>query len=527
MAELLNSFLTPSASVYHLLLYWLVTAALNRMIPGKLRSWYLLGVSVLFYALSDVSFLWVLAVETLAAYLLARKIDILKHSDEDLTGTFSDKPGREKGSGSRTGTAHAAHIRMHCCLISGIGITIAFLGFFKFRGVFAGFLKLSSENWILPLGISYYSFKIISYLADVYKGKIPAEKDPVCFALYVLLFTEILSGPISRADEILPQIRGLAVCGHEKDTDELNATLQTESGTVSGKPSGEAMNSQGSLYAEGLILLISGMFKKAVIADRITVYTKAVFAAPSTFPALALWIGAVLYSIQLYCDFAGYSEIAMGMSAFLGIRIRPNFLRPYLASDIVDFWRRWHISLSSWLRDYIYIPLGGNRKGRGRKFCNILVTFAVCGIWHGAGLTFLLWGVYHGALNLLLRGGRKAEGAARFVMRILTLVSVGFGWILFRADSFRTFADYITGMFRNMSLSYQNIAASVLPFTSDLSSAAYAVTLAVFIAILYWYESLEERNHGERVRRVLIYCMLLLVLLFGRLGVSSFLYAAF
>ncbi len=224
---------------------------------------------------------------------------------------------------------------------------------------------------MLPLGISYYTFKMISYLADIYLGKRGSESHAGYYLTYVLFFPQILSGPIERSEGFLEQLH-------------------------------RGMRYDGGLFAEGIQRIVLGLFKKMVIANRLSGYVDTVFASPEDYPGLAAVMAAFFYSFQLYCDFSGYSDIAIGMGDLLGIRSRQNFRCPYFARNIRDFWNRWHISLSSWLRDYVYISLGGSRVSRMKRGRNVLLTFLASGLWHGDNWTFVIWGGIQGRERIRL-----------------------------------------------------------------------------------------------------------------------------
>ena len=265
--------------------------------------------------------------------------------------------------------------------------------------------RVPAFNLILPVGISFYTFQTMSYTIDVYRGKIPAERDFVTFALYVTFFPQLVAGPIERAGALLPQLSGKR------------------------RPSRED-------YAAGIQLLISGFFRKVVIADLCGRFVDRVYGGTGTADGAAVAVATLLFAVQIYCDFAGYSEIAAGSARLMGIRLMRNFDRPYLSGSIREFWRRWHISLSGWFTDYIYIPLGGSRKGLKRQIIATLAVFAASGLWHGARWTFVLWGLFHGALMVLelLLPTPKTE-KYRWLRVGLTFGAVTLSWVFFRSGS--------------------------------------------------------------------------------------------
>ena len=273
-------------------------------------------------------------------------------------------------------------------------------------------------QWVFPLGLSFFTFQSVSYIADVHTKKIAAEKNPLMVALFVGFFPTIASGPIQRAPVLLPQLKEV----HRFDYD--NAT-------------------------DGMRLFAWGMFKKLVIADRIAVYVDYVYGNIPGSHGLALLLATVLYSFQIYCDFSGYSDMAIGVARYFGFDAGRNFDHPYLSQSVGEFWRRWHISLSSWLRDYVYIPLGGSRVALPRVYLNLMITFLVSGVWHGAGWTFVAWGLIHGAYQCVGRAMKPLQERLRIpvvVRVIITFCLVTFAWIFFRAGSMGEALGVIRGM---------------------------------------------------------------------------------
>ena len=304
-------------------------------------------------------------------------------------------------------------------LAAGIAANLAFLGVFKYAnfttGSLAALLGLQHDpwlvNWIVPIGISFHTFQSLSYLIDVYRREIKAVRAPLDYALYIAFFPQLLAGPIVRAKRFFDELYGWR------------------------RPSGDAV-------LRGLGEIALGLIKKAAIADQLATVADAYFANPGAHPgAPAAWSGILAFSLQIYFDFSGYSDIAIGSARLLGFDFPANFRRPYLATSLTDFWRRWHISLSTWLRDYLYIPLGGNRKGPLRTYLNIMLTMLLGGLWHGPNWTFISWGGYHGALLAAERsrgvGRGDAPGGFVWALRVaLTFTLVSLGWILFRSANF-------------------------------------------------------------------------------------------
>ena len=315
-----------------------------------------------------------------------------------------------------------------------------------------------------------------------------------------MFFPHLLCGPIIRSEEMLEQLnKGITI--------------------------------NCNLIIDGILLVINGLFKKKVIADNIGNYVNLIFNAPSDYPSIALWLSAFLYSIQLYCDFSGYSDIAIGITKMFSLNCSDNFNRPYLSQNMREFWSRWHISLSQWLRDYIYIPLGGNRTSKSRNFLNKIVTFSVCGIWHGEQLHYLVWGIYHGIINFITpKKNSTSLGAInnpimRCLNTIFTFVIAMFGWIIFRANNIKESINYIMLMFSHLKISYNDIMKSILPFTSDYSCLSYCLTLFIMIILVYIKEIHEEKSTTHNVSTIWYGVFLICIMLFGSTGGSSFLYA--
>jgi alginate O-acetyltransferase complex protein AlgI len=269
----------------------------------------------------------------------------------------------------------------------------------------------------LPLGISFFTFHALSYVIDVYRQEVPALKNPVNFALYIAFFPQSIAGPIVRYHDVAKQLVHRLV-------------------TLEG-------------FALGVRRFILGLAKKMLIANTLAVPADAIFALPrSELTGGLAWLGAVCYALQIYFDFSGYSDMAIGLARLFGFEFRENFNYPYAAASVTDFWRRWHISLSSWYRDYLYVPLGGNRHGAGRTYFNLVTVFFLCGLWHGASWTFIVWGLYHGAFLVLERVGlgRLLEAAWAPLRHGYALLVVLVGWVLFRAATFAQATAFLKAM---------------------------------------------------------------------------------
>jgi D-alanyl-lipoteichoic acid acyltransferase DltB (MBOAT superfamily) len=302
-------------------------------------------------------------------------------------------------------------------LAASLGINLGILFFFKYYGFFAetvrrfsgGNVQFPIFSILLPVGISFYTFQALGYSMDVYSGRVKAEGNFLTYALFVTFFPQLVAGPIERTGNLLPQFKA----NHGFDYDRVTA---------------------------GLRLAGWGMFKKVAIADRLALYVNGVYGDPAAYPATAAALATFFFAFQIYCDFSGYSDIAIGCARVLGFNLRTNFRCPYFSRSITEFWRRWHISLSSWLRDYLYIPLGGNRKGGARQNVNLLITFLLSGLWHGAAWHFVIWGGLHGLFQIAEKSfskNRKSMFGKSMFSVFITFGLVCFGWIFFRANSMR------------------------------------------------------------------------------------------
>ena len=262
-------------------------------------------------------------------------------------------------------------------------------------------------HWIFPLGISFFTFQSISYIVDTYTKKIPSEKSFLNVAIFISFFPIISSGPIQRAGYLIPQFQNARTFNYDNATD-------------------------------GMKLFAWGMFKKLCIADRIAVYVNYVYGNVNDGYGVAILLATVLYSFQIYCDFSGYSDMAIGIARYLGFDVGKNFDHPYLSKSVGEFWRRWHISLSSWLRDYVYIPLGGSRVALPRIYLNILITFLASGIWHGSTWNFVIWGLLHGIFQCIGRATKSFWEKIKvpsFIRIFITFCLVTFAWIFFRSNN--------------------------------------------------------------------------------------------
>lgn len=367
-----------------------------RVLPHRAQNLTLLGVSYVFYAWVHPWFLWLICGVTAVNYIAARLMQA--------------RPAAKKLS-----------------LIMSLSLSLGVLGVFKYFDFFVGSLigvlsalgiegGLTTLGIFLPVGISFYVFQGMGYTIDVYRGDLEARRSFVDVALFVAFFPQLVAGPIERAGHLLPQI-------------EAPRRLR-------------AMDMQ-----EGLLLLVWGLFKKLVIADNTALIVDKVFALND--PSFSLvWVGIFAFAVQILADFSGYTDIARGTARLLGFQLMRNFDRPYSATSPAEFWRRWHMSLSFWLRDYLYIPLGGSRTTKWKSFRNVLTTFLLCGLWHGAAWNFVVWGAYHGILISLQRLLPKRHADRRDWLKPLKILGMFgltcFGWLIFRETDMHWLKVYLT-----------------------------------------------------------------------------------
>lgn len=367
-------------------------------------------------------------------------------------------------------------------LLTSITVDLGLLGFFKYYNFFAESFStafsLLGYQWdpttlriILPVGISFYTFQAMSYSIDVYRRKLEPTRDIVAFLAFVSFFPQLVAGPIERASHLLPQFHRARVFDYNRAVD-------------------------------GLRQMLCGLFKKVVIADNCARYVNVIFGDYTGYGGSTLLLGAVLFSLQIYGDFSGYSDIAVGTSRLFGFDLSRNFAFPYFSRDVAEFWRRWHISLSTWFRDYVYIPLGGSRGPRWQQVRNVVIVFLVSGLWHGANWTFVVWGAIHAMclLPLVLLGSRRknreivAEGRLRPTWRelaqmIITFALVTTAWVFFRSESLGQAVAYLGRMFSPSLFSVPQVAPRLL-----------AVVIVVFLFVEWCQRNKEHALQFDHVR---------------------------
>ncbi len=446
-------------------LYWFIT---NRNL--RLQNALIVLASYVFYGAWDWRFLGLIIMSSLVDFTIGKRMGTL--------------PPEAKSQRKRL-------------LFLSLTVNLGILGFFKYCNFFIdSFVELFAKmglaldpftlQIVLPVGVSFYTFQTLSYTIDIYRNQLKPTNDAVAFFAFVSFFPQLVAGPIERAKSLLPQFQKARTFDFDKARD-------------------------------GARQILWGLFQKIVIADNLALAVNPIFTDYGQMPGSALVLGLVFFAFQIYCDFAGYSNIAIGTAKLFGFDLMTNFARPYFSRDIGEFWRRWHISLSTWFRDYVYIPLGGSRASKGRQFFNILVTFTVSGFWHGANWTFIAWGALHGLFYLpFIFLGRKKYGnvAAQnsFLPSIreagaiaVTFALVVLAWAFFRAPTITDAVYYLAGIFDSSLVSlppYKNfipyIAVLVLiewisrhqkypleklPFTKPVRWGIYFALLAAIIVL--------------------------------------------
>lgn len=356
-----------------------------------------------------------------------------------------------------------------------------------------------ADRLIMPIGFSFYVFQTISYYLDICKGSVEAEHNPFRLFLYLAWFPKFISGPIERSAEFRNEINR---CGSVKLIDM-------------------------GRWCHVICFMVTGVFMKIVIADRLGICVDQIFARNAEFSSLWLMLGSLFYTLQIYTDFAGYSLFAIGVSALFGIRLSDNFMMPYLSHNITEFWRRWHMTLSSWLRDYVYIPLGGSRKGKIRKILNTMIVFLLCGMWHGAGLTFIIWGLLHGLYSTVDSIARD-KGLKQIrngpVGCVLTFIAVSFAWIFFRADSMEQAGSYLQGIFK-AGLQLRDFAAQ-----KEMIGLSPQDTVVLILALLFLFaaDRIAEKTKQpfpefltgirQAPRWLILVLMMFVIIVFGAYG---------
>lgn len=451
------------------LIFFPIVTATYYIVPQKLKNYWLLITSYYFYMCWNAKYALLLLFSTVVTWLSGLLLQKIK----DGTSENQAKETCKK-----------------LVVVVCFGVNLAILFFFKYFNFALGILEQGLQlihiqlnrpvfDIVLPVGISFYTFQALGYTIDVYRGEINAEKNIFQYALFVSFFPQLVAGPIERSKNLLEQL------------------------AVNKKASYEEMR-------EGLLLVIWGFFLKIVLADRVAIYVDTVYGDYITFPGFYLIVATILFAFQIYCDFYGYSTIAVGAAKIIGIRLMENFNAPYLSTSVATFWRNWHISLTSWFRDYLYIPLGGSQKGNLRKQINKMIVFLVSGLWHGASLSFVVWGGLNGLYQVigevfkpvrdklvkLLNLNRESIGHKTLCI-LITFTLVDFSWIFFRANCLTDSLKII----RSMASTYNPwILFDGSLYQCGLNSKNFTVML-LSIAILLFADIMKHR--GVQLHKVI------------------------
>ncbi|UKS25297.1 hypothetical protein LOZ80_27410 [Paenibacillus sp. HWE-109] len=467
-------------------LFLVITMGLFYFIP-KHRLWLLTAANVIFYGVVGPGYLLLFGIVSLAVFGCGRWIE-------------------QASSGRRI------------LLLIGILLTSGNLVFFKYTDfalrslekLLSVHLVAHEASWLhyaLPLGISFYTFELISYLVDIYKGRIAAERSLLRFWMFIMFFAHMIAGPIMRGKEFLPQIQQL-------DTIRFNPAQ----------------------IRLGVFFIVLGLLKKMGIADQLAPYSDSFFSQASTISGAEGWTGSVLYAFQIYCDFSGYSDMAVGLGCLFGLELARNFDTPYLSANATEFWRRWHITLSSWIRDYIYIALGGSRRGEIRQYANLFAAMTISGFWHGSKWTFVAWGMYQGGLLIghklyvMLLQRLRIVYIQKYLWYRILAIGVFFmltclGWVIFRTEGLHTAMDLISRML--------NPKALLMPRWVWHFWGIAAGLFALHILEAYLLRHLDRVSTAwhrwiPSPVRAAIYCLVVLILLYVlKPEQSSFIYFQF
>ncbi len=386
------------SSIVFLFRYLPFVLLLYFIAPKKAKNLILFAVSLLFYAWGEPVYVVLMLFSTIVDY---------------THGILVDKYKRE-----------GKHSAAKAALISSVIINLALLGFFKYTGFFVNNinslfdLSIPFKGVALPIGISFYTFQTMSYTIDVYRGAAPVQKNIISFGAYVALFPQLIAGPIVQYKTIAEQL----------DEPIINTDM----------------------FASGVVRFVSGLGKKVLLANTAgEIFDSLTAGSMGDLSALGAWIAILAYTFQIYFDFSGYSDMAIGLGRVLGFKFLENFDHPYMSKSVTEFWRRWHISLGSWFRDYVYIPLGGNRTTKSKHIRNILIVWLLTGIWHGANWNFMFWGLYYGALLLIEKFflGKWLKALPSFVQHLYTMLIVVFGWVFFVFESNADIFGFFGAMF--------------------------------------------------------------------------------
>jgi alginate O-acetyltransferase complex protein AlgI len=464
------------SSLTFLYIFLPLVLILNFIIQNKFKNALLLIASIVFYAWGGVSYTLLLIISIVFNFITGKLI------------------------GNNLGTP-----RSRIYLTLGIIINLGFLGVFKYGNFIIQNINTLLESTgisfsiedpgiLLPIGISFYTFQALSYLIDVFKRTTPVQNNFIDLALYISLFPQLIAGPIVRYNDIAEQL--------------------------------SSRQNNSANFVSGIERFVIGLGKKVLIANQFALLADTAFSiAPQNLSTFIAWAGIIAYSLQIYFDFSGYSDMAIGLGRMFGFRILENFNFPYIAKSIREFWRRWHISLSNWFRDYLYIPLGGNRKGNHRTYFNLLIVFFITGIWHGASWNFVAWGMLHGLFMITEKLGldKILKKVWKPLQHIYTLFVVMMAWVLFRADDFTHAWGYYRAMFSNQST---DLNLDIL--YKFLNNEIYFVLIIAILSstriwVIIYNSALAKFSNNEKLMNFarVIWSFLVMVFVIGVMALST------
>lgn len=464
------------SSITFLLMYLPVVLALYYLMPRRLRNYFLFFASLVFYAWGEPIYVLLMILSTVADYSFA----------------WYAYKWNERGE----------HKKARRAVYATVCFNLGLLGFFKYTDFIFGALnsafglRLPLLHLPLPIGISFYSFQTMSYTIDVYRQAAKPQKNPLDLGAYVALFPQLIAGPIVRYSTVAEQLN------HRRENLDQ--------------------------FSEGVCRFVVGLGKKVLIANQVGLIFSELSAAPAAeLSVLSTWLGAIAFTLQIYFDFSGYSDMAIGLGKMLGFDFLENFQYPYIAKSITDFWRRWHISLSSWFRDYVYIPLGGSRCGALKQYRNLFVVWLLTGIWHGANWNFIIWGLYYAILLMIEKAflGRLIQKTPAAVQHLYAMLLVIIGWVIFSIEDLSLMGSWLQTMFGfgNAPL----VSADALHYL--LNDGVWLI-IGLFAAIPWWKKAgawLTARSHGSQVVAVGQPIVLVLLLLLSMAFLVSSTYNPF
>ena len=463
------------SSMTFVFLFLPIVCAVYFLVRKDLRNYVLLLASILFYAWGEPRYLAIMILTILLNYLGALGV-------------------------ARLDTENTQQYRK--LLLGGvIVLNLGFLFYFKYFNFFIDNLNAAFTsnfdviNVVMPIGISFYTFQAISYVIDVYRREVPVQKDVYKLALYICLFPQLIAGPIVKYYTVADQIE--------------SRTLTFDK------------------VSYGVKRFIIGLAKKMLLANTMGAVADSIFSQPVTaFDTPTAWLGAVAYSLQLFYDFSGYSDMAIGLGSMFGFKFLENFNYPYISKSITEFWRRWHISLSTWFKEYLYIPLGGNRVAPWRMYVNLFIVFLATGIWHGASWTFIVWGLFHGAFIIFEKatGWHKKEGGVGLsaLQHVYCILAFVIGWVFFRADNLPYALDYLKNMFG--LIQSHNIAYTAAYYVDNIKIISLAAALLCAMPL---FTKMLEVNDKHKIAKSLINIWLMLLFILSASSIASSTYNPF